>query len=87
VLENWRRAALVCWAWRRHVRDGAAALEANVRAATRGAGLFLSAVAMRAVNLLGAAILCVSRGGDVMVVVMLELFGELHRFGGTGHIE
>ena len=87
MLENWRRASLVCWAWRRHVRDGAAALEANVRAAMRGVGLLLSAVAMRAVHLLGAAIVCVRRRGDVMAVVMRELFGELHRSGGTGHLE
>lgn len=58
VCENGRRASIVCWAWRRHVRDGEA-LEANVRAAMRGAGWPLIAVAMRALHLLGAAISCV----------------------------
>lgn len=78
MFENWRRASFDCWTWRRHVRGGAAALVANVRAAMRVVGLLFSAVAMRAVHLLGAAIVCVRERGSVMIVVMRELFGELH---------
>src|SRR5690242_9050103 len=79
VCEKGRRGWTDCWAWRRHVRDGAlGALEANVRAAMRGAELLLSAVAMRAVHWRGAAIVCGLRRSDVMVLVLvvLQLFGS-----------
>lgn len=75
MLENWRRASLA-GAWRRHLRDGAlGARGAHVRAAMRGVALLLKAGAMRAVHLLGAAIVFVCaelicRDG----VVVMELF-------------
>lgn len=75
VLEKARRVAIVGWDWRRHVCDGALrALEANVRAAMRGVVELLRAVARRAVDLLGAAIVC-GEMGWIEMVVLLELFG------------
>ena len=58
-MEKARRVAIVGWVWRRHVCDGAlGALEANVRAAMRGVVELLIVAARRAVDLLGAAIMC-----------------------------
>lgn len=88
VLENCRRASIVCWAWRRHVRDGAEeALEANVRAARRGVGLLLKALAMRAVHLLGAAMVCMRRRRDVMVFAYWNFSRASSAVQRTGQVE